>query len=63
MIHVKEAQHLHGNAHKPVLVIVSLDIEMDDFEQDGINEEFIEYAIQESIQDAYKLPSSIQTNR
>ncbi|XP_044041428.1 ankyrin repeat and SOCS box protein 15b isoform X2 [Siniperca chuatsi] len=36
---------------------------MDDFEQEGINEELIEFAIRESIQDAYKLPCSVQTNR
>nr|XP_046234951.1 ankyrin repeat and SOCS box protein 15b isoform X2 [Scatophagus argus] len=32
---------------------------MDDFEQEGINEELIEFAIRESIQDAYKVPCSI----
>ncbi|KAM9334461.1 ankyrin repeat and SOCS box protein 15b [Symphorus nematophorus] len=36
---------------------------MDDFEQEGINEELIKFAIRESIQDAYELPCSIQTNR
>ncbi|TMS03111.1 Ankyrin repeat and SOCS box protein 15 [Larimichthys crocea] len=36
---------------------------MDDLEQEGINDELIEFAIRESIQDAYKLPHSIQTNR
>ncbi|XP_070785243.1 ankyrin repeat and SOCS box protein 15b [Enoplosus armatus] len=36
---------------------------MDDFEQEGINEELIEFAIRESIQDASKLPCSIQTHR
>ncbi|XP_067347339.1 ankyrin repeat and SOCS box protein 15b isoform X2 [Channa argus] len=36
---------------------------MDDIEQERINEELIEFAIHESIQDAYKLPFSIQTNR
>ncbi|XP_070709857.1 ankyrin repeat and SOCS box protein 15b isoform X2 [Pempheris klunzingeri] len=36
---------------------------MDDFEQEGINEELIEFAIRESIQDAYKLPCPIKTNR
>ncbi|XP_040885612.1 ankyrin repeat and SOCS box protein 15b [Toxotes jaculatrix] len=36
---------------------------MDDFEQEGINEELIEFAIRESIQDTYKLPCSFQTNR
>ncbi|XP_074481872.1 ankyrin repeat and SOCS box protein 15b isoform X1 [Sebastes fasciatus] len=36
---------------------------MDDFDQEGINEEFIEFAIQESIQDAHKLSCLIQTNR
>ncbi|TKS90670.1 Ankyrin repeat and SOCS box protein 15 [Collichthys lucidus] len=36
---------------------------MDDLEQDGINDELIEFAIRESIQDAYKLPHSIRTNR
>ncbi|XP_028255289.1 ankyrin repeat and SOCS box protein 15b isoform X2 [Parambassis ranga] len=33
---------------------------MDDHEQEGITEELIEFAIQESIQDAYKLPCSVQ---
>ncbi len=42
---------------------VSLNIEMDEFEQEGINEELIEFAIRESIQDDYKLPWSIQTDR
>ncbi|XP_062299897.1 ankyrin repeat and SOCS box protein 15-like [Scomber scombrus] len=37
--------------------------EMDDIEQEGINEELIEFAIRESIQDSYKLPCSLQTNR
>lgn len=37
--------------------------EMDDFEQEGINEELIEFAIRESIQEAHKLPCSSQTNR
>ncbi|XP_053169967.1 ankyrin repeat and SOCS box protein 15b [Scomber japonicus] len=36
---------------------------MDDIEQEGINEELIEFAIRESIQDSYKLPCSLQTNR
>ncbi|XP_071359032.1 ankyrin repeat and SOCS box protein 15b isoform X2 [Trachinotus anak] len=36
---------------------------MDDFDQEGINEEMIEFAIRESIQDAYKPPCSSQTNR
>ncbi|XP_076578690.1 ankyrin repeat and SOCS box protein 15b [Chaetodon auriga] len=36
---------------------------MDEFEQEGINEELIEFAIRESIQDAYKLPCPIQANR
>ncbi|CAJ1054928.1 ankyrin repeat and SOCS box protein 15b isoform X1 [Xyrichtys novacula] len=36
---------------------------MDDFEQEGINEELIEFAIRESIQDSYKLPCWTQTNR
>ncbi|XP_054481048.1 ankyrin repeat and SOCS box protein 15b [Anoplopoma fimbria] len=36
---------------------------MDDFEQEGINEEFIKFAIRESIQDAHKLQCSIKTNR
>nr|XP_043878566.1 ankyrin repeat and SOCS box protein 15b isoform X1 [Solea senegalensis] len=35
---------------------------MDDFEQEGINEELIEFAIRESMQDAYKLPCSLHTN-
>lgn len=43
--------------------VVFLHIEMDDLEQEGINDELIEFAIRESIQDAYKLPHSIQTNR
>ncbi|XP_033471045.2 ankyrin repeat and SOCS box protein 15b [Epinephelus lanceolatus] len=36
---------------------------MDDFDQEGINEELIEFAIRESIQDGNKLPCLIQTNR
>ncbi|XP_069012872.1 ankyrin repeat and SOCS box protein 15b [Embiotoca jacksoni] len=36
---------------------------MDDFEQEGINEELIEFAIRESIQDADKLSCSVQRNR
>ncbi|XP_026182775.1 ankyrin repeat and SOCS box protein 15b [Mastacembelus armatus] len=36
---------------------------MDDYEQEGINEDLIEFAIRESIQDAYKLPFSIQASR
>ncbi|XP_034529695.1 ankyrin repeat and SOCS box protein 15b [Notolabrus celidotus] len=36
---------------------------MDDLEQEGINEELIDFAIRESIQDSYKLPYSTQTNR
>uniref|UniRef100_UPI0037E70AB0 ankyrin repeat and SOCS box protein 15b n=1 Tax=Semicossyphus pulcher TaxID=241346 RepID=UPI0037E70AB0 len=36
---------------------------MDYFEQDGINEELVEHAIRESIQDAYKLPCTTQINR
>ncbi|CAG5927609.1 unnamed protein product [Menidia menidia] len=36
---------------------------MDHFERESINEEMIEFAIQESIQDAYKLPCSGKTNR
>ncbi|XP_035470123.1 ankyrin repeat and SOCS box protein 15b [Scophthalmus maximus] len=36
---------------------------MDDFEQEGINEELIEFAIRESLHDAHKLPCSSQTNR
>lgn len=63
MIQVKEAQCLQRNTCKLVLVVVSLDVEMDDFEQEGINEELIEFAIRESIQDAYKLPCSTQINR
>ncbi|XP_022604847.1 ankyrin repeat and SOCS box protein 15-like [Seriola dumerili] len=35
---------------------------MDDFDQEGINEELIEFAIRESIQDAHKPPSSLQRN-
>lgn len=45
-----------------MLVILLLYTEMDDIEQEGINEDLIEFAIQESIQDAYKLCST-QTNR
>ncbi|KAF0029684.1 hypothetical protein F2P81_018789 [Scophthalmus maximus] len=41
----------------------TLHIEMDDFEQEGINEELIEFAIRESLHDAHKLPCSSQTNR
>ncbi|XP_004548224.2 ankyrin repeat and SOCS box protein 15b isoform X1 [Maylandia zebra] len=36
---------------------------MEDFEQEAINEDLIEFAIRESIQDAYKLPCSVQTDR
>ncbi|KAM9328290.1 ankyrin repeat and SOCS box protein 15b [Pholidichthys leucotaenia] len=36
---------------------------MEDLEQEGINEELIEFAIRESIQDAYKLPCSTHINR
>ncbi|XP_041637137.1 ankyrin repeat and SOCS box protein 15b isoform X2 [Cheilinus undulatus] len=36
---------------------------MDDFEREGINEELIEFAIQESMQDAYKLSCSTQIHR
>nr|XP_033471047.1 ankyrin repeat and SOCS box protein 15b isoform X2 [Epinephelus lanceolatus] len=36
---------------------------MDDFDQEGINEELIEFAIRESIQDGNNLPCLIQTNR
>ncbi|XP_047246116.1 ankyrin repeat and SOCS box protein 15b isoform X1 [Girardinichthys multiradiatus] len=36
---------------------------MDDLEQDGINEELIEFAILESIQDAYKLQCSVPAHR
>uniref|UniRef100_A0A3B4FNM5 Ankyrin repeat and SOCS box containing 15 n=1 Tax=Pundamilia nyererei TaxID=303518 RepID=A0A3B4FNM5_9CICH len=35
---------------------------MDDFEQEAINEDLIEFAVRESIQDAYKLPCSVQTD-
>uniref|UniRef100_A0A3P8N5Z8 SOCS box domain-containing protein n=1 Tax=Astatotilapia calliptera TaxID=8154 RepID=A0A3P8N5Z8_ASTCA len=35
---------------------------MEDFEQEAINEDLIEFAIRESIQDAYKLPCSVQTD-
>uniref|UniRef100_A0A3B4XB90 Ankyrin repeat and SOCS box containing 15b n=1 Tax=Seriola lalandi dorsalis TaxID=1841481 RepID=A0A3B4XB90_SERLL len=41
----------------------TLHVEMDDFDQEGINEELIEFAIRESIQDAHKPTSSLQTNR
>lgn len=43
--------------------MLSLDLEMDDIEQEGINEELIEFAIRESIQDSYKLQRSLQNNR
>ncbi|XP_069376326.1 ankyrin repeat and SOCS box protein 15b isoform X2 [Paralichthys olivaceus] len=36
---------------------------MDDLEREGINEELIQFAIQESVQDAFKLPCSVQTHR
>jgi len=36
---------------------------MDDSELERINEELIEFAIQESIQDANKLPCSARANR
>ncbi|MEQ2300420.1 hypothetical protein AMECASPLE_025235 [Ameca splendens] len=36
---------------------------MDDLEQDGINEELIEFAILESIQDAYKLQCSVPAHK
>ncbi|XP_070405095.1 ankyrin repeat and SOCS box protein 15b isoform X2 [Nothobranchius furzeri] len=36
---------------------------MDDLEQEGINQELIEFAVLESIQDAYKLPGSVRTDR
>ncbi|KAM3587855.1 uncharacterized protein V6R79_015368 [Siganus canaliculatus] len=36
---------------------------MDDSEQDSINEEFIEFALRESLQEAFHLPCSIQANR
>lgn len=36
---------------------------MEDVEQEAINEELIKFAIRESIQDAYKLPSSVDKNR
>ncbi|XP_026219847.1 ankyrin repeat and SOCS box protein 15b [Anabas testudineus] len=36
---------------------------MEDAEQEGITEDLIEFAIRESIQDAYKLSCSAQTNR
>uniref|UniRef100_A0A8C7ZGM4 Ankyrin repeat and SOCS box containing 15b n=1 Tax=Oryzias sinensis TaxID=183150 RepID=A0A8C7ZGM4_9TELE len=38
-------------------------IKMEDVEQEAINEELIKFAIQESIQDAYKFPSSVDKNR
>lgn len=47
----------------PFLLLLSLHIEMEDFEQEAINEDLIEFAIRESIQDAYKLPCSVQTDR
>uniref|UniRef100_A0A3Q3LYG2 Ankyrin repeat and SOCS box containing 15b n=1 Tax=Mastacembelus armatus TaxID=205130 RepID=A0A3Q3LYG2_9TELE len=46
-----------------MVVFLPFDIEMDDYEQEGINEDLIEFAIRESIQDAYKLPFSIQASR
>ncbi|XP_018542930.1 LOW QUALITY PROTEIN: ankyrin repeat and SOCS box protein 15b [Lates calcarifer] len=36
---------------------------MEDFEQEGIDEELIEFAIRESIQDAFRPPCSSQINR
>lgn len=36
---------------------------MEDAEQEDITEDLIEFAIRESIQDAYKLSCSAQTNR
>ncbi|XP_045928563.1 ankyrin repeat and SOCS box protein 15b isoform X1 [Micropterus dolomieu] len=36
---------------------------MGDFEEEGIDEELMEFAIRESFRDAYKLPCSIHTNR
>lgn len=36
---------------------------MDDVEQESINEELIEFAIRESVQDAYKVLRSTQINR
>ncbi|XP_076006180.1 ankyrin repeat and SOCS box protein 15b isoform X3 [Genypterus blacodes] len=38
-------------------------IEMDDIEQEQINEELVEFAIRQSIQDSYNLPCSIQAKR
>lgn len=38
-------------------------VDMDDFDQEAINEELIEFAIRESIQDACKAPCPLQTNR
>lgn len=59
---MKETQCLRQNTLN-LCLFVPLDVEMDDFEQEGINEELIEFAIRESIQDAYKQPCSVQTNR
>ncbi|KAM6895687.1 ankyrin repeat and SOCS box protein 15b [Xenentodon cancila] len=36
---------------------------MDDFEREGIDEDLVEFAIRESVQDAYKLSCSVQSNR
>ncbi|XP_062238260.1 ankyrin repeat and SOCS box protein 15b isoform X1 [Platichthys flesus] len=36
---------------------------MDDLEREGINEELIQFAIRESVQDAVRLPCSAQTHR
>ncbi|CAN9508225.1 unnamed protein product [Ophioblennius macclurei] len=36
---------------------------MEDLDQEGINEELMEFAIRESFQDAYKLPCLLQSNR
>uniref|UniRef100_A0A665X296 Ankyrin repeat and SOCS box containing 15b n=1 Tax=Echeneis naucrates TaxID=173247 RepID=A0A665X296_ECHNA len=41
----------------------TLGLEMDEFDQEGINEELIEFAIRESVQDAYKTACSFQINR
>lgn len=42
---------------------VCFDSEMDDIEREDINEELIEFAIRESIQDSYKLPCTHRNNR
>uniref|UniRef100_A0A672JMH0 Ankyrin repeat and SOCS box containing 15b n=1 Tax=Salarias fasciatus TaxID=181472 RepID=A0A672JMH0_SALFA len=42
---------------------LSLHAGMDDLDQEGINEELMEFAIRESFQDAYKLPCDVEALR